>query len=246
MYDEPVPRSEFSWARSRSVAIAENGELVVPASLCPDRIVILPQYFLEGLEGALPEVYLREGVFQRIVSAARNLPEGYRIVLLDGWRSIRLQKGLFFAYLERLRKAFPNEPDGSLKEKASQFVALPSCDPARPSPHLTGGAVDCTIADADGVMLDMGSDFDETSERSATRWFEDRIEAGDVLSEQEQRVLRNRRMLYTIMCGAGFTNYPEEWWHFDFGDQNWALLSEAPNAIYGPSSPVFAWRDLDK
>ena len=25
------------------------------------------------------------------------------------------------------------------------------------------------------------------------------------------------------MEDAGFTNYEEEWWHFDYGNQNWAL-----------------------
>lgn len=246
MYDKPVSRSEFSWARSRSVPIAENGEPILPGSLCPDRVVILPQYYLEGFEGALPEVYLREGAFRKLVSAAGYLPTGHRIVLLDGWRSTRLQRGLFFAYVERLRKKFPNAPDESLRDMASKFVALPSCDPASPSPHLTGGAVDCTIADEDGMLLDMGSGFDEMSEHSATRWLEDRIEAGENLSGQELRIRRNRRMLYTVMHRAGFTNYPEEWWHFDFGNQNWALLTKAANAFYGPSSPVFTWRNPDK
>ncbi|MDO9508541.1 MAG: M15 family metallopeptidase [Thermovirgaceae bacterium] len=246
MYDDPVSRLEFSWARSRSVPIVENGEPVVPASLCPDRVVVLPQYYLEGIEGALPELYLREGVLRRLVSAAGFLPAGHRIVLMDGWRSTRLQNALFSAYVERLREKSPNALDESLREAASQFVALPSCDPARPSPHLTGGAVDCTIADADGVMLDMGSGFDETSQHSITRWLEDRVEAGETLSGKDVCVLRNRRMLHTIMRGAGFTNYPEEWWHFDFGNQNWALLTEAANAFYGPSSPEFAWRNPDK
>lgn len=30
---------------------------------------------------------------------------------------------------------------------------------------------------------------------------------------------QNRKILYDAMIIAGFTNYPEEWWHFDFGNQ---------------------------
>ena len=245
MYDEPVKRYDFSWGRSRSVPIIENGEPVVPARLNPERVVVLQQYYLEGIDGALPEAYLREGVFRRFVAAARRLPTGYRMVLLDGWRPVSLQWGLFNAYAQRLRAEHPSVSEVDLRGMASKFVALPSNDPACPSPHLTGGAVDCTIVDPDGVMLEMGSDFDETSERSASRWIEDRLEAGETLSVWEQTVLCNRRMLHTVMRGAGFTNYPDEWWHFDFGNQNWALLSGAANAFYGPAAPRFAWRNPD-
>jgi len=33
------------------------------------------------------------------------------------------------------------------------------------------------------------------------------------------------------MTSAGFTNYPEEWWHFDFGNSFWrfyGLLKDGP------------------
>ena len=243
MYDEPVARYDFSWGRSRSVPIVENGEPVVPACLNPERVVVLQQYYLEGIEGALPEAYLREGVFRRFVAAARRLPTGYRMVLLDGWRPVSLQRGLFNAYVERLRAEHPNASEEDLRGMASKFVALPSKDPARPSPHLTGGAVDCTIVDPDGVMLDMGAEFDETSERSESRWLENRLEAGETLPARELTVLRNRRMLHAVMREEGFTNYPDEWWHFDFGNQNWALLTGAKNAFYGPAAPRFAWRN---
>lgn len=42
----------------------------------------------------------------------------------------------------------------------------------------------------------------------------------------------NRRLLYTVMVEAGFTNYPLEWWHYDYGDQFWGHLSKR-DAIYG-------------
>lgn len=242
MYDKPISRFDFSFSKAYTLPIVESGEPVVPVGLCPDRVVVLQQYYLEGIKGALPEAYLREEVFRRLVSAARNLPKGYRFVLFDGWRPVKLQKGLFSAYVERLRSEYPDASEKTLQEMASKYVALPSKDPARPSPHLTGGAVDCTIADEDGVMLDMGADFDETSNRSKSRWLEDRLEAGETLSERELFVLRNRRMLHAVMEKAGFTNYPEEWWHFDYGNQNWALITGAKNAFYGPASPRFAWR----
>jgi hypothetical protein len=34
---------------------------------------------------------------------------------------------------------------------------------------------------------------------------------------------RNRDLLAEVMVGAGFVNYPTEWWHWSFGDRCWAL-----------------------
>ena len=45
---------------------------------------------------------------------------------------------------------------------------------------------------------------------------------------------RHRDLLRGAMRAEGFTNYSEEWWHFDFGDQFWGLVTGHP-AIYGPA-----------
>lgn len=44
---------------------------------------------------------------------------------------------------------------------------------------------------------------------------------------------QNRLLLKAVMEQAGFQRHPGEWWHFCYGDQMWAWLSEAPRAIYG-------------
>jgi D-alanyl-D-alanine dipeptidase len=36
------------------------------------------------------------------------------------------------------------------------------------------------------------------------------------------------------MTGAGFVNYPSEWWHWSYGDRYWAVVTGEPHAIYGP------------
>ncbi|MED4919243.1 M15 family metallopeptidase, partial [Geobacillus thermodenitrificans] len=45
-------------------------------------------------------------------------------------------------------------------------------------------------------------------------------------------IKENRKLLKSIMEKAGFTNYDEEWWHYDYGNQNWALKT-GNEAIYG-------------
>jgi D-alanyl-D-alanine dipeptidase len=42
-----------------------------------------------------------------------------------------------------------------------------------------------------------------------------------------------RRALLEAMTGAGFVNYPYEWWHYSFGDRYWAYVTGAQEAIYG-------------
>jgi hypothetical protein len=39
-------------------------------------------------------------------------------------------------------------------------------------------------------------------------------------------------ILRIITGKAGFKNYEEEWWHFDYGNQRWSLYTNKP-AIYG-------------
>ncbi|WP_243737176.1 M15 family metallopeptidase [Halomonas ventosae] len=42
-------------------------------------------------------------------------------------------------------------------------------------------------------------------------------------------------MLYHAMRGAGFSNLPSEWWHYDFGNQLWAHYGGHPQAHFGPA-----------
>lgn len=106
----------------------------------------------------------------------------------------------------------------------TEFVSLPSLDPQKPSPHLTGGSVDLTIATLDGLYLDMGTPFDDFSERAHTAFYNDK--GGDSPAN------RNRELLYSCLTSVGFTNYPSEWWHYDYGNQFWGSATGS-NAIYG-------------
>ena len=157
---------------------------------------------------------------------------------MDGWRPLPLQQALFDRYKDELARDHPGLDDERLTELTRRFVAEPRSDPRSPSPHNTGGSVDLTVADALGRILPMGSEFDETSDRSETLYFESR--AGS-LTEAERLVRGNRRLLYHAMAAAGFTNYPDEWWHFDYGNQNWALMSGHKAAIYGGATPALRW-----
>lgn len=237
----PFARESWSWTESRKKPIEECGEPLVPMSLVPDRILARPQYYLEEIEGALPECFARKGTFEKLIEASDLLPPGYRFVIFDCWRSPKVQKSLFETLKESLRMENPSLSEEELDKRTLVYVALPSEDPTKPSPHSTGGAVDLSIADEQGFLIEMGTDFDETSERARTTYFEELVAQGKDLSPCEKEALKNRRLLYHVMIQVGFTNYTDEWWHYDYGNQNWAWVSGSDKAFYGKASPRFRW-----
>lgn len=64
-------------------------------------------------------------------------------------------------------------------------------------------------------MLDFGTALDHGGEKSALAYYESKIAAGEILTENEMRVCNNRRLLFRIMTQAGFQPYFAEWWHFN-------------------------------
>jgi D-alanyl-D-alanine dipeptidase len=74
----------------------------------------------------------------------------------------------------------------------------------------------------------MGTEPDEVAPASVTCWFEE---------HPREPFTTNRRLLFQAMTRAGFTNYPGEWWHFDYGNQRWANVSGSDTAVYGAADP---------
>lgn len=219
------------WPHASGLAIVDNGERLLPMSLAPAPIRVFPAYSRLGIPGAVDDCFVREGVYRALVEAARSLPEGIGLIVLDGWRPWRVQQYLFDTLQAAIAQRYPELDDESLGERTREFVSIPSTDERAPSPHLTGGAVDVTLCDGIGVPLDMGTLFDEAVPASHTAHFE-----REPLDARERRVRDNRRLLYRAMCTQGFTNLPSEWWHFDLGDQLWAHYSGRSQAHYGPAA----------
>ena len=73
------------------------------------------------------------------------------------------------------------------------------------------------IVRARSMPLLMGTVFDGVQDETFTLYFENLGEAD--LSNEAAVARDNRRLLWNVMDEAGFSNYPDEWWHFDFGNQ---------------------------
>lgn len=242
LYERPIPTlKEEKINEMYSRDIRDCGERLIPMSLFPEKVLVLPEYFIQGITSAIPEAFVREGVWERIVRASQRLPEGFRFVILDAWRAPAVQESLFEACKKKIENRFPGKTSEEIVTMTRRYVALPANDPSRPSPHTTGGAVDITIADPTGKLLPMGSGFDEETDRSMTRFFEEKTESGEPLTEKEHGILRNRRLLFHLLADEDFCNCSDEWWHFAHGTQTWSWEKETLYAIYGFKEPDFRW-----
>lgn len=80
-------------------------------------------------------------------------------------------------------------------------------NPANGSRHNRGSAVDLTLVDRKGKMIEMPTDFDVFSDRAHQDY--------DDLSKQ---VKEHRQILRDVMVENGFVALRTEWWHFDAED----------------------------
>jgi D-alanyl-D-alanine dipeptidase len=228
----------------RQVPIVECGEPLVPIPL--DRFAVEqphPYVKLAAPYGDRSPYFLRQGVLNRLIEAQHLLQKecpGWRIQIFDAYRPIAVQQYMVdytFAQLVNAQGMMPEQLTDAQRlvilEQVYQFWAVPSFDPATPPPHSTGAAIDVTLVDAAGRVVDMGSPIDEISPRSHSDYFAppSRQSEGNqqlpnevLASAARSRVHQNRQILRQVMIAVGFRQHPDEWWHFSLGDQMWAWL----------------------
>ena len=116
----------------------------------------------------------------------------YKLKIFDAYRPQYVQEALW--------KFSPN----------SDFLL----DPKKGSPHTRGVAVDLTLINIHRKELDMGTDFDDFTEKS--HHINDQI---------SYTVRKNRSVLLAIMTLAGFDFYHKEWWHYQlFNSKKYPLV----------------------
>lgn len=140
-------------------------------------------------------LYARHAVAQQLLKAQRDAQSrGLQLKVYDAYRPLSIQRLMW--------SIVPDE----------RYVA----DPAKGSRHNRGCALDLTLCDSTGTELDMGTGYDEFTERAAATY-----------TDLPEHVIANRRLLESIMNAAGFDVLPSEWWHFDLrGWEKYAILNE--------------------
>lgn len=210
----------ISWDRSKGrpepiralnkIKELENGEPLVPIlEYAPSVRLSRPQ--------VIP--YVRKTVAEMCERAARSLPEGMHLGLVEGWRPLERQQGIYDFMWASARDAFPHRDIAALRRTVCRWVA--PTDQKAPPGHCTGAAVDVWLLDEKGEQVDVTSPHD-------------RFKAARTYTLGLSKEAHHHRMiLVDAMLGAGFSNCRDEWWHYSYGDAGWAVRFGLDECIYG-------------
>jgi D-alanyl-D-alanine dipeptidase len=202
-------RRLFTARELAAIPVHDSGEPLVRLSPEPGLVFGPP----------LPFAWLRQGTLDRLRQAVRALRAEDPIAtlqLLYAYRSLTAQRDGFAASRARAEAAHPDWAAEALDEEAHLFAALPAV-----AGHPTGGAVDVTILRA-GVALDMGTGYGDWASPLIYTYAEGLPPAQAA----------NRSLLRRAMVAAGFAPFNGEWWHFSYGDREWAAVWGADAALY--------------
>lgn len=147
------------------------------------------------LYDSLFNIYLHPLAAKKLVDAQKRLKAikpNCSLLVYDAVRPLSVQNKMY--------KVVQNT-------KYAAYVA----NPARTGLHNYGMAVDLTICDEKGNILDMGTPFDYFGSAAGINKETELVEKG-VLSEKQ---IANRKLLRNIMISAGFLTIRGEWWHFN-------------------------------
>ncbi len=201
-----------------SVPVKETGERFVSLNdLIPNGYK--PEMAdMETLIG--PDVIVRESVAQRLLNAQRLLQQidpSKTLFVTYGYRDLGVQTKRFLGVLQNVAKEFFPDP-ANLYEEAHRFVAVPTV-----AGHPTGGAVDIVIRDKQtNAEINFGGKQYNYETKNCYVFYPD----------IDQEAKTNRMLLRDVMTQSGFAPFDGEWWHFSFGDREWAYFYKMPAALY--------------
>lgn len=168
-------------------------------------------------------ILVRDLVAQKLAAVNDSLIKDskLRLKVVYGYRHPEVQAGYFYNRKIELQRDNPHLADGDLNQLTHNFVAVPDV-----AGHPTGGAVDVTLIDTDGKEVNMGNVIADYTDPEIIKTF--------AATNKEQ--LNNRKILHDAMIAQGFAPFYGEWWHFSYGDREWAAFYNKKEALYGALS----------
>ena len=185
------------------------------------------------IPGSIPNLLVRKEVAALLSIANKYLrAHDMELFVFDGWRPQAVQyyrRNVWFpAHLLRMH---PRWHLVQIENEIERFWAHAveteeEIDVSCPPPHATGAAVDLTLRTNDGHFLPMGTGFDDFTRASSIDAFE-----YPNMHHAEHIERDNRRILVGVMHDLGFLGHPNEWWHYSYGDQAWAIAESRAKGI---------------
>lgn len=163
---------------------------------------------------------IRTEIRQRVEKASKTLPDGLAFMIYEAYRSRQHQQRLWDPVYAKLQQENPEWPADDLYTEASRWISPPD---GFGSGHQAGAAVDITLATLDRRPLDMGTKMNEVSTPLTM-----------TASPVADKIRINRDILISTLARFGLVNYPDEWWHFSYGDRLWAEVTGRTQAFFAP------------
>lgn len=217
------------------INIANPSVVRIPIIECNEILIDLKDQ-TKILYGPIPEspltknyyTKLRATVYEKLILAQDTLPNNWRFRVYEAFRSREVQQMLFEQQYQMTLQKFPQKKQGEIFYLTTQLVS-PVCNlngSVNIPPHNTGAAIDIEIISENGNLVEMGMAIKD--------WQQVRPELCSTrCSALDDKILKNRKILFEVMSASGFVNYPTEWWHFSYGDRYWAYCVGESSAIYG-------------
>lgn len=156
-------------------------------------------------------IYVRKTLAEKLAAINKALSTStLKLKIVYGYRHPEVQRKYFATRQELLRAANPALSQEELDRLTHNFVAVPSV-----GGHPAGAAIDATLIDFDGNELDMGTVIADYSDPAKVITF------ADGLTEAQ---LNNRKILHDAMVQENLAPFYGEWWHFSYGDREWAAF----------------------
>ena len=198
----------------KTVPVRENGEALVDL----EKSGIATNIYDEVIAASTGRfIMVRAGVVPRLKKAQAFLQAiraDLRLQVFYGYRDPVIQTQSFARVREQL--GLSGDLNDHQREIIHRSIAVPDV-----AGHPTGGAVDITIIDENDQPLDMGTVPHAFEKDSYT--FSPFI---------DRNAWANRQLLRSAMLSAQFAPYDGEWWHFSYGDREWARYWEQDEACY--------------
>ncbi|HAX91041.1 MAG TPA: hypothetical protein DCY07_02385 [Rhodospirillaceae bacterium] len=208
----------FSYTDLIAVPIEENGEAMVMIDKTNGVRTFCLDPDMRSFTGS--DIFVRDSVLKKLELAQSEIEmiwQGASLEVVYGYRHIDIQTGLFVNAKSDILKRNPKCSEETLNEQAHIFIAVPEV-----AGHPTGGAVDVRIVTKNGAFVDMGTAAHDFSKASYV--------FSPLISKE---TWQNRQLLRASMVKAGFAPYDGEWWHFSYGDREWAAYYRRNKAVYG-------------
>jgi len=164
-------------------------------------------------------VYLRRSVAKMINKAKSFLPKGTTFIIGDAWRPQYVQQKIQQRFIGWFSYKNPTWSRKRVIKEIEKYVAPATGKFA--SGHMTGGAVDIRLI-KNGRRVPMKSNKLTYQENALS-----------VQPKLLKYLQKNREIMFKALLKSGLSNYPKEYWHWSYGDIQWAQRNKKKIAIYG-------------